>query len=145
MATTSLCDDLPPSLEKEDLNLSNCSLENLITSTWDRADIVLQGLKESQSELLSHVKKLKEDWQADMDRQMNSCEQEIEGLSNAHNAEMERLQIVRASEPRKCLERAVVDAATELAARSWGSRWPSVSVSETLILANPTTNSKLFS
>nr|PNR50598.1 hypothetical protein PHYPA_009784 [Physcomitrium patens] len=87
MATTSLCDDLPPSLEKE--------------------DIVLQGLKESQSELLSHVKKLKEDWQADMDRQMNSCEQvaaqlptawfisghEIEGLSNAHNAEMERLQI----------------------------------------------------
>lgn len=53
----------------------------------------MQGLKESQSELLSHVKKLKEDWQADMDRQMNSCEQEIEGLSNAHNAEMERLQI----------------------------------------------------
>jgi hypothetical protein len=76
------------------------SLETLITGTWDRADVVLQSLKDSQSELLSRVQKLKEEWQVDMDLQMKSCDQEIERLNYAHNVEVERLRMELQSRPR---------------------------------------------
>ncbi|KAG0582683.1 hypothetical protein KC19_3G077200 [Ceratodon purpureus] len=82
-----------PSSSNSDSNVDESSLETLITDAWDRAEGVLQRLKDSQGELLNRVQKLKEDWQGDMDSLVNSCEQEIEGLNNVHNADVERLRI----------------------------------------------------
>ncbi|KAG0582682.1 hypothetical protein KC19_3G077200 [Ceratodon purpureus] len=59
-----------PSSSNSDSNVDESSLETLITDAWDRAD-----------------------WQGDMDSLVNSCEQEIEGLNNVHNADVERLRI----------------------------------------------------
>ncbi|KAG0582685.1 hypothetical protein KC19_3G077200 [Ceratodon purpureus] len=99
-----------PSSSNSDSNVDESSLETLITDAWDRAEGVLQRLKDSQGELLNRVQKLKEDWQGDMDSLVNSCEQEIEGLNNVHNADVERLRIGTG------IERPIELTATELAA-----------------------------
>ncbi|KAG0582684.1 hypothetical protein KC19_3G077200 [Ceratodon purpureus] len=76
-----------PSSSNSDSNVDESSLETLITDAWDRAD-----------------------WQGDMDSLVNSCEQEIEGLNNVHNADVERLRIGTG------IERPIELTATELAA-----------------------------